>query len=271
MTPKLIDLAEYERVGEGANGASYNHRQDPNIMLKLYFRNFEAAELELELARKVYEMGIPTPETHPVAYQDMIETRDKKGTRFVFHADASNYNHKFTVGGVSYDLSADRSEEAIRAYARWVCDTVIKTGLDGADFDYEGWSGQHLNWAIEECDRIFGLVGQYPEKLIIVDYFSVSPPVACDPFVDYYVKQAYSQQGAGVGAMGHPDEKTVYCESFGQKPTGGEIFNYAAWEPATGHKGGCGAYYVERNYYNTSDGVPYGAIRRAIQIMNPAR
>lgn len=45
MTPTLIDLAEYERVGEGANGASYNHRQDPNIMLKLYFRNFEAAEL----------------------------------------------------------------------------------------------------------------------------------------------------------------------------------------------------------------------------------
>ena len=89
--------------------------------------------------------------------------------------------------------------------------------------------------------------------------------------MDYYVKQAYSQQGAGVGATGHPDEKTVYCESFGQKPTGGEILNYAAWEPATGHKGGCGAYYVERNYYNTSDGVPYGAIRRAIQIMNPAR
>ena len=33
---------------------------------------------------------------------------------------------------------------------------------------------------------------------------------------------------------------------------------------------GC-AFYVERNYYNTSDGVPYGAIRRAIQIMNPAK
>ena len=44
-------------------------------------------------------MGIPTPETHPIAYQDMIETREKKGTRFVFHADASNYNHKFTIGG----------------------------------------------------------------------------------------------------------------------------------------------------------------------------
>ena len=49
-------------------------------------------------------MGIPTPETHPVAYQDMIETREKKGTRFVFHADASNYNHRFTLDGRAYDL-----------------------------------------------------------------------------------------------------------------------------------------------------------------------
>ena len=57
-----IDLNDYIRVGEGANGASYNHKQDPSIMLKLYFRNFEAAELELDVARKVYELGIPTPE-----------------------------------------------------------------------------------------------------------------------------------------------------------------------------------------------------------------
>ena len=107
-------------------------------------------------------MGIPTPDTHPVAYKDMIETREKKGTRFIFHADASNYNHRFTVDGRYYDLSSDRSEEAIRAYARWVCDTVIETGLDGADFDYEGWNGQHLTWAIEECDKIFGPQGSTP-------------------------------------------------------------------------------------------------------------
>lgn len=227
-------------------------------------------------------MGIPAPETHPVAYKDMMETREKKGTRFVFHADASNYSHRFTLTVRDaawnptgekryYDLSTDRSEEAFRAYAQWVCDTVIKTGLDGVDFDYEGWSGQQMLWVAQECDKVFGPGGVYPDKLFIIDYFSSSPPVACDPYVDYYVKQAYSQQGAGVGATGHPDEKTVYCESFGQQPTGGKIFDYAAWEPATGHKGGCGAYYVERNYYNTADGVPYGAIRRAIQIMNPAR
>jgi len=227
-------------------------------------------------------MGIPTPETHPVAYQDMIETRDKKGTRFVYHADASNYNHQFTLtvrdDGYNatgerkyYDLLTDRSEEAIRAYARWVCDTVVKTGLDGVDFDYEGWTAQQILWVAEECNKLFGPNGMFPDMLVIIDYFNSSPPTSCDPYVDYYVKQAYSQQGAGVGASGHPDEKVIYCESFGQQPTGGKILEYAAWEPDGGHKGGCGAYYVERNYYNTSDGVPYGAIRQAIQIMNPAK
>ena len=60
--PILIDLNDYVRTGEGANGASYNHKSDPNIMMKMYFRNFQAAALELELAKKVYALGIPTPE-----------------------------------------------------------------------------------------------------------------------------------------------------------------------------------------------------------------
>ena len=52
MKPIFIDLNEYERSGEGANGASYNHKTDPNIMVKIYFRNFESAEKELELAQR---------------------------------------------------------------------------------------------------------------------------------------------------------------------------------------------------------------------------
>lgn len=40
-------------------------------------------------------MGIPTPESFPVAYQDMLYCQRVKGTRFVMHADASNYSHRF--------------------------------------------------------------------------------------------------------------------------------------------------------------------------------
>ena len=77
MEPILIDLNDYVRTGEGANGASYNHKTDPSIMMKLYFRNFEAAALELELAQKVYAAGIPTPEPG-----DLVTDGKQVGIRF---------------------------------------------------------------------------------------------------------------------------------------------------------------------------------------------
>jgi len=77
MKPTLIDLNDYIRTGEGANGASYNHKTDSSIMLKMYFRNYDAAELELELAQKVYAAGIPTPEPG-----DLVTDGNQVGIRF---------------------------------------------------------------------------------------------------------------------------------------------------------------------------------------------
>ena len=63
MTPQLINLDDYVYSGEGANGASYYHRSDPTLMLKLYNASapYAIIESELTLARKVYDLGIPTP------------------------------------------------------------------------------------------------------------------------------------------------------------------------------------------------------------------
>ena len=102
MEPKLIDLNDYERVGEGANGASYNHKTDPNIMLKIYFRNFEAAATELALAQKVYNMGIPTPEPG-----DLITDGERLGIRF-----------KRLVGKKSYSRACGDNPERTEEYAR---------------------------------------------------------------------------------------------------------------------------------------------------------
>ena len=77
MTPIKINLNDYIRTGEGANGASFNHKTDPSIMMKLYFRNYEAAALELELAKKVYALGIPTPEPG-----DLVTDGERVGIRF---------------------------------------------------------------------------------------------------------------------------------------------------------------------------------------------
>lgn len=59
-----IDLNEYRRTGEGANGASYDSISDPTVMVKMYNPNYPTGPVEDELAvaRKVYELGIPSPE-----------------------------------------------------------------------------------------------------------------------------------------------------------------------------------------------------------------
>ena len=61
---KLIDINLYEKSGEGANGESFNNKTNPNEMPKLYNKGYDTAAIvtELEMAEKVYEMGIPSPQ-----------------------------------------------------------------------------------------------------------------------------------------------------------------------------------------------------------------
>ncbi len=122
MTPTLIDINDYVRTGEGANGASFNHKHDPNIMLKLYFRNFEAAEKELELAQKVYKMGIPTPEPG-----DLVTDGKQVGIRF-----------KRMEGKRSYSRACgdepERTEEYAREFAQ-LCKRLHATHVDTTQFE----------------------------------------------------------------------------------------------------------------------------------------
>ena len=66
MNPKalLLDLNDYRKSGEGANGASYDCISDPDVMVKLYNEDYPTDTIytELEVARKVFDAGIPSPE-----------------------------------------------------------------------------------------------------------------------------------------------------------------------------------------------------------------
>lgn len=231
-------------------------------------------------------LGIPTKEEHPVAYADMKYCQEKLGTRFVMHADASHYRHyapkldenlnpimKTDESGKQVPdtifLADNVNEENLQYYARYAVKQVVDAEMDGLDWDYEGWSSSNLLPVIKECYKYFGPEGKWPEKLIIVDYFGGAPSGDMNPYCDYLIKQAYSGQGAGAAyASGWDHKKQVMVEAIHQNPDGGQIENYAAWEK--GNKGGCGGYSIRFNYNQDRLGVPYGAIRRAIQIMNPA-
>ena len=83
-----INLNDYIISGGGANGESYNHRTDPDLMLKLYFPGKIQQPLdEMNLARKVFELGIPTPEPG-----DYVVTDDGRyGIRFRRIRDKKSY------------------------------------------------------------------------------------------------------------------------------------------------------------------------------------
>ena len=88
MNATKIDLNDYILAGGGANGESYNHKTDPGLMLKLYFPGKIQQPLdEMLLARKVYDMGIPTPEPG-----DYVVTGDGRyGIRFRRIPDKKSY------------------------------------------------------------------------------------------------------------------------------------------------------------------------------------
>ena len=154
MNPIQIDLNDYELVGEGANGASYNHKQDNSVMLKMYFRNFEAAKLELELAQKVYAAGIPTPEPG-----DLVTDGERLGIRF-----------RRIEGKKSYSRACGDDPEHTEEYARefaQMCKKLHAIHLDTSQFE-------------NVKDRLFAMLAENPffnedEKAKLHDFIANTP------------------------------------------------------------------------------------------------
>ena len=124
MEPITISLSDYVLSGGGANGESYDHRNDPSLMLKLYFPGKIQQPLdEMKLARKVYELGIPTPEPG-----DYVVTEDGRyGIRFKRIAGKKSYSR----------ATADEPEKVgyfAAEFAR-MCLQLHATHIDPAGFE----------------------------------------------------------------------------------------------------------------------------------------
>ena len=119
-----ISLDDYVLSGGGANGESYDHKTDPSVMLKLYFPGKIQQPLdEMNLARKVYGMGIPTPE--PGEY---VVTEDGRyGIRF-----------KRILGKTSYSRATGDHPERVQQYAEefaQLCRQLHATPIDTTLFE----------------------------------------------------------------------------------------------------------------------------------------
>ena len=119
-----ISLNDYVLSGGGFNGESYDLKGDPTVMLKLYFPGKIQQPLdEMNLARKVYEMGIPTPE--PGEY---VVTEDGRyGIRF-----------KRILGKKSYSRATGDEPGKVAQYAAefaQMCRQLHATHVDTTQFE----------------------------------------------------------------------------------------------------------------------------------------
>ena len=118
-----VDMADYEYAGEGANGVSYNHRRDPDVMLKLYSPGKVQQPLdEMLIARKVFAAGIPTPEPG-----DYVTDGIRYGIRF-----------RRIRGKVSYARAVGNHPEDVVRYAEefaGMCRQLHATRVDTTVFE----------------------------------------------------------------------------------------------------------------------------------------
>lgn len=124
QTPEIINLSDYEYAGEGANGASYNHKTNSSVMLKLYNASapYEIIVNELELAHKVYNLGIATPKPGDF----VTDGNGRYGIRFERIVNKISFSR--AVGN-----EPQRVEEFAREFAR-MCLQLHNTHLPAGAF-----------------------------------------------------------------------------------------------------------------------------------------
>ena len=157
MDPIRINLNDYVLSGGGANGESYDHKSDPDVMLKLYFPGKIRQPLdEMMLARKVYATGIPTPE--PGEY---VVTEDGRyGIRF-----------RRIPGKVSYARATGDNPEKVEQYAAefaQMCKKLHSTHLDTEQFEnvkdrYFRLLEENPFFTPREKDRLARFIADVPE------------------------------------------------------------------------------------------------------------
>ncbi len=158
MEALKISLNDYVLSGGGFNGESYDHKTDPSVMLKLYFPGKIQQPLdEMTLARKVYDLGIPSPE--PGEY---VVTEDGRyGIRF-----------RRILGKKSYSRATGDNPEKVEQYATefaQMCKFLHSTHVDPSQFQnvkdrYYRLLADNPFFTSEEKDKLGKFIADTPDE-----------------------------------------------------------------------------------------------------------
>lgn len=237
--------------------------------------------------------GVPNPNQNPKVYEEMRFCQKVKGMKMTYVT--------FPSVGSNPWLEDVPEDQRIQAYGDSLLSIVYNNDLDGMDLDYEihgDWMhGDNFVKLIEYLGQFIGPKGKDKSKLLLVDFYSDYPPSGTEPYVNYFVRQAYTQGFSEHNASRLQDyynyiswtapEKFIVTENIGDhwqnggspfteadgnqyKENGERLYSLegmARWNPIQGRKGGFGAFYGQRDY---NSNPPYKHFRNAIQAQNPA-
>lgn len=250
--------------------------------------------------------GIPAKENTDI-WEEIRFVQKVKGTKMLAVAitriDAETDDHDFKKAyneakampaGEERTAALNRSFEM---YAEYFLDQVFLNDLDGFDADYEPegdfLSGTNFEYFYKHMAKYMGpnpditkeerlklIEERYGkeiasqegicDKMLNIDQTSANQMASLVPYSNYCFLQAY---GGGTGAGSWPDEKVVYCCNMGDNWQGTmeSMYNQARYKPASGRKGGFGAFFIHRDYnVHENNPYPYKRFRECIQIQNPA-
>ena len=158
MEATSISLKDFVLSGGGFNGESYNHKSDPDLMLKLYFPGKIRQPLdEMNLARKVYDLGIPTPE--PGRY--VVTDDGRYGILF-----------RRIPGKQSFSRATGDHPEKVEEYAGWfarMCRQLHGTHVDPKQFQnvkdrYYRLLAENPFFTPAEKDKLGKFIADVPEE-----------------------------------------------------------------------------------------------------------
>lgn len=229
---------------------------------------------------------------NPTAYNEMREVMKTKGTKMLAVKIIRMEEESWTT----------LDSAGIIEYGKYLLRMVTENDLDGFDMDYEPegdfLSGNNLTILVKYMGQFLGPRSSNPDKLLVIDYYSSTPPAAVEPYINYLVNQAYTQGTTtnsaknlqsryNLVASWCPPRKFIVTENLGDwwqnggspfteangntlDADGNQLYSLegmARWVPTQGPKGGFGAFYFVRDY---NLNPPYKYMRRAIQDANPA-
>ncbi len=101
---ETVDMSRYVQNGAGANGESFDCLDDESVMLKLYNASYPIQPVidELEIARLVYDLGVPSPKPG-----ELVEVDGRVGIKF-----------RKVLGKRSYSRALADEPERVEEFAR---------------------------------------------------------------------------------------------------------------------------------------------------------